>query len=528
MLVLLSVLITFSLYFYFRQEKQYFEYFFSLYGNSPERKSTTDICHKHLTLRDYCLVILQCKDKNITYISTDISILHEIVYNSTQRRVVSHKNSSYLQSDAFLKFKAFHQSAHSLSVHLLDDFIYVVRIPTLDSFESPNNDPNFSYIFSVPTIHWTQRSISPFKHFGNLTYYVGKASSYLTAFFIITNAIAHSSDGNVLVQTCSRAITVSGCGISNTTAWLQSKFSLKINTSICTKNLINSDTTIISVNKLVVIAHTWYNAYYHLSMEAMSRLMMLHELILFDPDIYILLQYPIYQHSAKELFNLFGIAQNRIIYYDSGMEESTLFRANIMFVPRGVNCGGPPPSLLEQIRFKALNPSKSGIIPLKPYLSLPLPIVRLGSKNISISMQASFRMKSGPIILISRPKTGARHLQNEMDIVNFLSREYEMIPLVIFYGNISLVDSINLFHSARVVVAPHGAGQVHMLWMRPGTAMIEIAPLSSYFGLFPAIATYRQIQISICFDVMATSVSSLKVDMTIFTELFKEIMQERY
>jgi hypothetical protein len=64
--------------------------------------------------------------------------------------------------------------------------------------------------------------------------------------------------------------------------------------------------------------------------------------------------------------------------------------------------------------------------------------------------------------------------------------------------------------------------------MRPGTAMIEIAPLSSYFGLFPAIATYRQIQISICFDVMATSVSSLKVDMTIFTELFKEIMQERY
>jgi hypothetical protein len=297
---------------------------------------------------------------------------------------------------------------------------------------------------------------------------------------------------------------------------------------MCAEQLGSSHSTIISVKKLVVIAHTWYEAFYHVGYEAMSRLMILHELILFDSDIYILLQYPIYRQATKELFNLFGIAENRFIYYHSGMEDSTLIRANIMFVPRGINCGGAPPSLLEQIHIKALTPSNNGIIPPKPYFSLPLPIIRLDSENPSVHIQTAFRVKTGPIVLISRPHNRARSILNEIDILNFLAREYPRIPLVIFYGNMSLVDTIVLFHSARVLVAPHGAGMVHLLWMRSGTAMVEISSRIEYNECYQAVATYRRISTAIYFDATAARGSALKVDMHIFTQLFKEVMEERY
>ncbi|CAF3333845.1 unnamed protein product [Rotaria socialis] len=377
-------------------------------------------------------------------------------------------------------------------------------------------------------IHQKQRAISPFPNFNNLTFTVRKATVYAAAFLIATDAVAHSSDGSVLVLTCTRVIAVIGCSTSNISSRLKSKFPTSTNNCIGPENVTASSTTIISVNKLVILAHTWYNAFYHLTTEAISRLMILHELILFDPDIYILLQYPVYTKSAKELLELLGIADHRVIYYSSQMEGSTLFRANIIFIPRGINCGGAPPGLLEQIHVKALSPSMIGKIPPKPYLSLPLPTAQVGRENTPILRKGSFRVKNGPIILISRSITRSRRIHNEIDILRFLAAEYTEIPLVIFYGNNSLVDTIALFNSARVLVAPHGAGQVHILWMRPGTVMIEISPRNNYNGCYQAIATYRQILTVIYIDATATAGSALKVDMKIFKDLFNQAMIGRY
>ncbi|CAF3323305.1 unnamed protein product, partial [Rotaria sp. Silwood2] len=141
------------------------------------------------------------------------------------------------------------------------------------------------------------------------------------------------------------------------------------------------------------------------------------------------------------------------------MENSTLYRANIMFIPRGIRCGGTPPSLLEAIRVKTSYTAANRTIPMKPYLTLPLPIVAPRSHNLSFRQQVISPVKSGPIIIISRRMKRNRNLKNEMEIKNFLSKEYPTIPVVIFYGNLPMINTIALFRSARVLIAPHGAGQ---------------------------------------------------------------------
>lgn len=527
-LVLYGVVTAYLLFSYVRYSEQYFQHYFNPFGNSWNEKSVVQTCIKVQSLRDYCSTILQCRKTLPIDISSDVSVLHEAVLNPNKSYTSTKSKIEYLKSDAFLKFKKFHKSTGSpLSIHLLDDDTCVIRVPVLDTLESPNNEKKYSYVFPLPIIHPTHRINSPFSIVANKTFTIGKAAPFKSAFLIANNAIAHSKDGNVLAQTCQRAITVIGCSVMNVSSILESIFPSAKNISLCTKNSVGSNVTVISVNKLLVIAHTWYNAFYHLTIEAMSRLMLLHELILFDPEIYILLQYPIYSKSATQLLNLFGISNHRIIYYDSKMEQSTLFRANTMFIPRGIPCGGAPPALLEQIHSKGLNPSQIGVTHPRPYLSLPLPTTSLQDKPTLFSKPNYNYVKNGPIVLISRNNARGRTIKNEIEIINFLSTEYSAIPLTVFYGNLSLLDTIALFHSARVLVAPHGAGQLHVLWMRPGSVMIEISSQDNYNGCYQSIATYRQVQTAIYFDSNATARSTFIVNITVFKALFHEVIKSR-
>lgn len=40
--------------------------------------------------------------------------------------------------------------------------------------------------------------------------------------------------------------------------------------------------------------------------------------------------------------------------------------------------------------------------------------------------------------------------------------------------DLSLIEQIVLFHNAEIIVAPHGAGLVNLLFARPGTKVIEL------------------------------------------------------
>ena len=113
------------------------------------------------------------------------------------------------------------------------------------------------------------------------------------------------------------------------------------------------------------------------------------------------------------------------------------------------------------------------------------------------------------ILYISRK--GSRKISNEMELVAELrsyvdSRNQRIIgkvgeagadsqkllplELVVFDGDLSVVNTVRLFNRARVIVGAHGAGLANMLWATPSTSIIELTfSATSYFGLYWGIAS---------------------------------------
>ena len=78
---------------------------------------------------------------------------------------------------------------------------------------------------------------------------------------------------------------------------------------------------------------------------------------------------------------------------------------------------------------------------------------------------------SGRKIYISRSKTGARRIKNEIDFENALSKlgfdicHFEVLPFD---------EQMKTIHSASIVIAPHGSGEANMIAARKGTKWIEL------------------------------------------------------
>lgn len=87
-------------------------------------------------------------------------------------------------------------------------------------------------------------------------------------------------------------------------------------------------------------------------------------------------------------------------------------------------------------------------------------------------------------IYISRQDAAKRQLINENEIVQYLAQfGFESYTL----GQLSIEEQIKLFHSAEIVVGPHGAGFANLLFAGPQTRVIELFgtnhPLTWYFLL---------------------------------------------
>ncbi len=90
-------------------------------------------------------------------------------------------------------------------------------------------------------------------------------------------------------------------------------------------------------------------------------------------------------------------------------------------------------------------------------------------------------------ILISRNDATSRRIANESNIMTALApMGFERVTL----SNLSVLDQAKLFHSASIIVAPHGAGLMNMLFASPSTALIEIAPESYQHPLFWYVAKW--------------------------------------
>ncbi|MFD0694229.1 glycosyltransferase family 61 protein [Paenibacillus sp. GCM10027628] len=89
-------------------------------------------------------------------------------------------------------------------------------------------------------------------------------------------------------------------------------------------------------------------------------------------------------------------------------------------------------------------------------------------------------------IFISRANAGKRKLLNEEEVMGLLAKYgFQSIRL----EEKSVAEQIQIFASAKVVVAPHGAGLTNVLFSDPGTKVIEFLAPSLVHNCYPILSS---------------------------------------
>lgn len=104
----------------------------------------------------------------------------------------------------------------------------------------------------------------------------------------------------------------------------------------------------------------------------------------------------------------------------------------------------------------------------------------------------SLSRKRSERIFLSRRKRGIRALLNENEVLDRLK------PLGfrrVLLEDLAFADQVELFHSAEVVVAPHGAGLANLAFCQAGASVLEITTPYRVYGYhcFWEIAHYRSL-----------------------------------
>lgn len=68
-----------------------------------------------------------------------------------------------------------------------------------------------------------------------------------------------------------------------------------------------------------------------------------------------------------------------------------------------------------------------------------------------------------------------------------------VVPVIL--SKLTLLQKINLFRNADVVIASHGAGLSHLLFAKPGLQVIELMPAS--------ISQLTQLGVRLCFSMLS-------------------------
>ncbi|MEN9406287.1 MAG: hypothetical protein RLZ12_571 [Bacillota bacterium] len=78
-------------------------------------------------------------------------------------------------------------------------------------------------------------------------------------------------------------------------------------------------------------------------------------------------------------------------------------------------------------------------------------------------------------LYISRADTKDRQVTNEAEVFNFL-KEYNFNQVSL--SQLSFYRQVQLFSSAEIIIAPHGAGLANIIFCKPGCNIIELMPAS--------------------------------------------------
>jgi capsular polysaccharide biosynthesis protein len=163
-----------------------------------------------------------------------------------------------------------------------------------------------------------------------------------------------------------------------------------------------------------------------------------------------------------------GIDAGRII-------DHTVIAAKELYVPEMGRCGAPFYSQLEwlQHRMAVLYPSTAP--------------------------DNSTEGHSVVLIRRTRSRTVSNHMQVESTVRTFSTARG--LPFHVHSDDHlpSLPDQIRLFARARIVVAPHGAGELFVNFLLPGACVVELISLSNTCLAYSRVAYVKRMHYIQCF-----------------------------
>eukprot|EP00752_Nemacystus_decipiens_P013073 g11562.t1 len=203
-----------------------------------------------------------------------------------------------------------------------------------------------------------------------------------------------------------------------------------------------------SFEKVVVLTQHFGDAYYHFVVENMSRLTVVLDVLLENPDIKVAVSMTREEDTIAYMFEfleLLGIERGRVLFRNQ-------MHADLAVLPSSTVCLKANEATIMMLRhalLQALYPGTGGVA---PNLSQPV------------------------ILLIVRRKR--RGLANSDDVRTALQQSFPSFEVVEFTGEGTVVSQLETFATASVVIGPHGAGLSNIVVSPLHTPVLEIGPIS--------------------------------------------------
>jgi len=96
------------------------------------------------------------------------------------------------------------------------------------------------------------------------------------------------------------------------------------------------------------------------------------------------------------------------------------------------------------------------------------------------------------LIYISREDASIRRLSNEVDVIALIQ---PMGFRTVLLSTLSFEAQVQLFRSAKMIIAPHGAGLTNLLFCMSTVKVLELIPSNKYFSpnLFETLCVFKEI-----------------------------------
>jgi len=221
----------------------------------------------------------------------------------------------------------------------------------------------------------------------------------------------------------------------------------------------------------------WQENYFHCLNEYLPRFLSLLPLIKRRPNIQIfnnLHQSPMHKF-IEPILNYYGLYPEKLNFVN--MEYGKVFFANHLITP------------ISSCKF------------------IPKQFVRMIRKAVTNVYDIDRSTSLDTIVVHDRRGEEERYIPQGNELINYLIIKYHKKYIIKQYnGYLTLKETVSLFNSCKLFIAPHGAGHSNIMFMNPMSIVIEIRPqtlLNSWY--FSYLASINGIRYDYFFSITNNS-----------------------